>query len=327
MSYTQLSAEERGQLYLLRSSSGFSLVEIAKLMNRSPATLSRELRRNGDAHGQYLPDTAHLKMQQRRKGAKTPFKKVSQECLEEIKKRIKKCHSPAQIAGRLKLEGQESVSYETIYKMIYSNFDGMGELIKYLRHKRKKRKCRVLLKSKRGIIPNRVGIEERPAIADEKTEIGHWESDTVIGANHQGVIVTHVDKASRYLVAELAPDKTADSINEVTAKAFKKIPKDLLKTFTSDNGKEFAGHVWLAAILKVCWYFARPHHSWERGLNEHTNGLLRQFFPKGTNLKKVKPEKLQKVVELINHRPRKCLDYKTPHEVFFKQLDAVALQL
>jgi len=176
-------------------------------------------------------------------GAKTPFKKVSKECLEEIKQRMKKFHSPAQIAGRLKLENKESISHETIYQMIYSNFTNMGELVKYLRHKRKKRKCRVLAKNKRGIIPDRVGIEERPSIADEKTEIGHWESDTVIGKNHQGVIVTHVDKASRYLgvryrtpVAELAPDKTADSMNEVTAKAFKEVPQEYRKTFTSDSG-------------------------------------------------------------------------------------------
>uniref|UniRef100_UPI00257A87E1 IS30 family transposase n=1 Tax=Candidatus Cyanaurora vandensis TaxID=2714958 RepID=UPI00257A87E1 len=200
--------------------------------------------------------------------------------------------------------------------------------------KRKKRKCRALIKSRRGVIQNRVGIEERPSIADKKTEIGHWESDTVIGKNHQGVIVTHVDKAARYLgvrywtpVAELAPDKTADSINRVTLKAFEEVPKEYRKTVTSDNGKEFVGQVGLAALFQVCWYFARPYHSWERGLNEHRNGLLRQFFPKGTNFKIVKPEKLKKVVDLINHRPRKCLDYKTPHEIFFKQLDAVALQI
>ncbi|WP_218080470.1 IS30 family transposase [Anthocerotibacter panamensis] len=327
MSYTQLSVNERYQLHDLRTSQGLSLRTIAVLMKRSHATLSRELRRNTQAIGAYLPDTAHLKMKARRAGSKVPFQQISTEILEEVKMRLKNCHSPEQISGRLKREKLKGMSHETIYKMIYSNHEGLAEFAKYLRRNQPKRKKRIALKGKRGVIPNRVGIEERPVIADAKEEIGHWESDTMIGANHQGVIVTHVDKASRYLIAELAPDKTVASLNRVTKKAFKEVPQEKLKTLTSDNGKEFAGHVWLAAILHVCWYFARPYHSWERGLNEHTNGMLRQFFRKKTNFKAIKKEKLVWAVNLINHRPRKCLDYKTPHEVFFEQSGAGALQL
>jgi IS30 family transposase len=165
--------------------------------------------------------------------------------------------------------------------------------------------------------PGRVGIENRPAIADEKTEIGHWESDTVIGGNHIGVLVTHVDKASKFLVAGLAKDKTAREINRVTEELFQALPREKRKTFTCDNGKEFSSHQELSRKLDVDIYFANPYHSWERGLNEHTNGLLRQFFPKGTNLKIVKPEEVKRVVNLINNRPRKCLDYRTPFEVFY----------
>ena len=137
-----------------------------------------------------------------------------------------------------------------------------------------------------------------------KTEIGHWESDTMIGGNHLGVLVTHVDKASKFLVAGLAKNKTASEINRVTEELFQEIPIEKRKTFTCDNGKEFCGHQELSRKLGADFYFATPYHSWERGLNEHTNGLLRQFFPKGTNFKIVKPEAVKRAVNLINNRPR-----------------------
>jgi transposase, IS30 family len=147
-----------------------------------------------------------------------------------------------------------------------------------------------------------VDISERPAIAkgapkanaDQKTEIGHWESDTMIGGNHLGVLVTHVDKTSKFLVAGLAHNKTASEINRVTEKLFQEIPSEKIKTFTCDNGKEFCGHQELSQKLGADFYFATPYHSWERGLNEHTNGLLRQFFPKGTNFKIVKPGEVER---------------------------------
>ncbi|WP_245395606.1 IS30 family transposase [Anthocerotibacter panamensis] len=221
----------------------------------------------------------------------------------------------------------EYVSHETIYQLIYQDYKGISTLSRYLRRSNKKRQIRISMKSRRGQIINRVGIEEQPAIADKKTEKGNYEHDLIIGANHAGAVVTCVDKASRYLLAEVIPDKTADSVNKATEKMFKTVPVEKRKTLTSDNGKEFSGHEKLAATLKISWYFARPYHSWERGLNEHTNGLIRQFFPKSTNFKTVKPEKLQKVVNLINHRPRKCLDYRTPHEVSFEELGAIALQI
>jgi transposase, IS30 family len=174
----------------------------------------------------------------------------------------------------------------------------------------------------------RVGIEQRPAIADEKVEIGHWESDTVIGANHRGLVVTHVDKASKFLLAGLASNKTVQQINRVTMELFARIDSAFRKTLTFDNGKEFSGHQTLAKVLEVSCFFANPYHSWERGLNEHTNGLLRHFFPKGTNFRLVKSQQLQKVVDLINHRPRKSLDYRTPYEVLSSHSSAlVALQI
>ena len=167
------------------------------------------------------------------------------------------------------------------------------------------------------MISGRVGIEHRPAIANEKIEIGHWESDTAIGGNHEGAIVTHVDKASKFLLASLIKNKTAEQVFQATIKLFSELSSEQKKTMTSDNGKEFSKHEEMARELGVKNYFANPYHSWERGLNEHTNGMLRQFFPKGTNLKIAKPEELQKAVDMLNNRPRKSLDYRTPFEVFY----------
>jgi IS30 family transposase len=328
MSYTQLSASERNQVYELRTTTALSMRAIARELGRDQSTVSRELARNRSEGGYYLPDSAQKKMQVRRQQSKTAFSCVSEICIFEIKQRLKQYHSPEQIAGRLKREGRARISHETIYQMIYADHDGLKDYQQYLRQGRGKRRKRGGHNSKRGQTPGRVGIEHRPTIADAKTEIGHWESDTMIGGNHHGVIVTHVDKASKFLVAGLGKNKTSSQINQVTIALFNQIPETQRKTMTFDNGKEFSGHIELSQKLGLSCYFANPYSSWERGLNEHTNGLLRQFFPKQTNFKIVKPEALEAAVILINKRPRKSLDYKTPWEVFYlDKLDIDALQI
>jgi transposase, IS30 family len=328
MSYTQLSLTERFKLYQYRASDNLTMEEIATQMNRSKSTISRELRRNSIDGKLYLPDTAQTKMQTRRAQSKHKFISISESTLEQVKQSLEQYHSPEQVSGRMKREGLDAVSHETIYQMIYANHQGLASYRQYLRQGQKKRRRRKGVNSKRGGIPGRIGIEHRPAIADLKTEIGHWESDTVIGVSHMGAIVTHVDKASKFLLAGLAQNKTVQQINQVTLGLFEQIDARFRKTMTFDNGKEFSGHQKLAQTLGISCFFANPYHSWERGLNEHTNGLLRQFFPKGTNFKIVKPEVLTNVVNLINHRPRKSLDYRTPYEVFCAQPSApVALQI
>jgi IS30 family transposase len=316
MSYTHLSHSERFTLYNLHTIKKLSLREIAKMMNRSASTLSREIRRNRRDETIYLPDTAQINMQDRRKNAKQRFMSVSESTLHQVKQRLKQYHSPEQVAGRMKQEGLPYVSHETIYQLIYANYQGLGEYRCYLRQRQKQRR-RQGIKQNRGKIPGRVGIEYRPKIADLKTEIGHWESDTIVGCNHTGIVVTHVDKASKFLLAGLAKNKTVEQINQVTMKLFEPVAAEYCKTMTFDNGKEFSGHQQLAEKLGLACFFANPYHSWERGLNEHTNGMLRQFFPKGTNFKLVKPEALVQAVDLINHRPRKSLGYRTPFEVFY----------
>lgn len=326
MSYTHLNADERLKLYQLKQQQ-LSNRTIAHQLGRSASTISRELKRNQTAEGLYLPDSAQGKMQQRRQQAKTAFEKISSECLAQVKARLEQYHSPEQIAGRLKREGQARVSHETIYQMIYQDYEGMGQYAQYLRQSHKRRQKRAAKQQNRGGIPNRVGIEQRPSIAAEKTQIGHWEGDTVIGGNHLGAIATHVDKASKFLVARVMKNRTAAEMNRVSIAAFSEIPADKRRTFTFDNGKEFSAHEQMAKALEVHCYFAHPYHSWERGLNEHTNGLIRQFFPKGTNFKIVKQQQVNHVVDLINHRPRKSLGYRTPYEVFWGQSGDVALQI
>jgi IS30 family transposase len=329
MSYQHLTLTERFTLYESRRVLKESLSTISAKMGRAKSTLSRELRRNriiGIKHlvgnmqerqeTLYLPDTAEMMAAKRREAAKSPFGSVSATCLEEVKGRLALYHSPEQIAGRLKREAKEWVSHETIYQMVYADYEGLGEYKQYLRHSREKRAKRGAEHSGRGQIPNRVGIEARPAEADEKQHLGHFEGDTVVGKGHRGAVVTYVDKAAKFLLAALCPDRTARRINEASVSLFEELPSALL-SFTFDNGKEFSKHQELSETLDVPCFFANPYASWERGLNEHTNGLLRQFFPKKTDFTKVAPQELSHAVELINQRPRKSLDYRTPHEVMF----------
>ena len=221
------------------------------------------------------------------------------------------------MSGRMKAEDSISISHETIYQLIYANHHGLGEYKKHLRQKQKKRRRRKGINQKRSTIPNRVGIENRPPIADLKTQIGHWEGDTVIGSNHNGAIVTYVDKASKYLVAGLINNKKANQVNARTIELFKEVKPAFRSTITFDNGTEFSKHEELAKELELDIFFANPHSPWERGLNEHTNGLIREFFPKGTNFRIVTDEELKEIVDLINNRPRESLDYRTPYEVFY----------
>lgn len=220
MSYTHLSASERFALYHYRSKEHLSLDEIALKMNRSKSTISRELKRNSLDKGDYLPDSAHLKMQIRRQQSKQKFMTIRLSVVAEVKQRLESYHSPEQISGRLQREGLAVISHETIYQMIYANYQGVGSYQSYLRRSHPKRRRRAGVKSKRGTIRGRVGLEQRPTIADEKVEIGHWESDTIIGGNHTGLVVTHVDKASKFLFAGLARNKTVQQINQVTLELF-----------------------------------------------------------------------------------------------------------
>jgi transposase, IS30 family len=243
MSYSHLIMSERYRLYQYRNKGNLTMTEIAAEMNRSESTISRELKRNSFDGAQYLPDSAQLKMRTRRQQFKQKFMSISAPTIEHLKRHLQKYHSPEQVSGRMKREAIEQVSHETIYQMIYANHQGLGSYRQYLRQGRPKRRRRDSVQYKQGIIARRVRIEERLAIADHKREIGHWENDTVIGANHAGVIVTHVDKASKFLLTGLAKNKSVQHINRATIGLFEKLQQlQNVVDSTNHRPRKFLNH-------------------------------------------------------------------------------------
>ena len=314
MRYTHLTQEERYQIYALRIQ-GFTGSDIAKALKRSKATISRELKRNFGACC-WKPLHAHHLAQERHKKCRNA-RRISVADWISVAAYIRLDCSPQQAIARLALEGKPvAVSHESVYRHIYQDKQRGGDLIKHLRGQKVYRKRYGSGQQRRGMIKNRVSIDLRPDIVDQKTRIGDWEGDTVIGKAHQGALVTLVDRCSRYTLARRVDSKHAGGVSTAINSMLGPY-KDQCHTITFDNGKEFAGHETIAAHLQAAVYFAHPYHSWERGLNENTNGLIRQYHPKKTNFKLVSHEAVASMQNKLNHRPRKCLGYKTPHEVFF----------
>ena len=217
-----------------------------------------------------------------------------------------------------------SISHEWIYQYIYQDKLYGGTLHQHLRCKKKRRK-RYGSYDRRGQIINRVSIDERPAIVDKRKRIGDWELDTVIGKAHKQAIVTITERKTRLSLIRKVKFKTAENVADAIIELLGPMKK-WVKTLTADNGKEFAFHERIAKALNAKFYFAHPYSSWERGLNENTNGLIRQYLPKKTDFKKVTQKQIDNVMEKLNNRPRKCLGFKTPNQVFFGINPTVALQ-
>ena len=312
MSYTQLTQEERAQIYVLRQQ-GFSVRKIAKILHRSPSTISRELRRNKGAKG-YRPKQAQRLADERRRNAHKHIR-FTPDVKRMVIEKLELQWSPEQISGWLKENGFPSISHEAIYEFIRINAREGGQLYKNLRQgHRKRRKCYGSGKTARGQLKNRVSIDERPDVVDQNTEFGHWEGDTIIGRNHKGAIVTLVERKSKMLKMAILPNRKAETVKEAIIELLMDI-KYQVKTITLDNGKEFAHHESFAEELAAQVYFAHPYHSWERGLNENTNGLIRQYFPKKTDFSKITKKEIDKVEYFLNTRPRKKLGYRNPIEV------------
>ena len=227
--------------------------------------------------------------------------------------------SPEQIVGWCKLKGIPMVSHESIYQYIWEDKKENGILYTQLRNGQKTYKKRYGSKSSRGKIPDRVSIEDRPKIVEDKIRIGDFETDLIIGKDHKGAFLTVVDRYSSYLLIEDVSFKKADNVTVKTINALAPYKK-WVKTITNDNGKEFAGHKELAEKLECDVYFANPYCSWERGLNEYTNKLIRQYFPKKESLRGFSKIEILEVVEKLNNRPRKALGYKTPKQVFYEYI-------
>ena len=319
--YTHLTQGQRCQIYGLKASN-FSYREIAKEISVDVSTISRELLRNG-VDGHYEPYAADLRYKKRRRESKSLAYSWTAEIRLKVKHGLSKYFSPVQIAGYLKRHGI-NINHETIYQFIWQDKKDGGELYRYLRRKGKKYQKRGVKYAGRGYIPGRVDIEKRPKIVETKTRIGDWEADTIVGKDRKGAIVTLVDRCSKIAFFKKVDRGTKELVTNAIVDLLKPI-KHKVHTITFDNGREFAGHKTIAKLLNAKCYFAKPYHSWERGLNEHTNGLLRQFIPKKTNFKYVTDEEVAFYQNLINNRPRKILNYNTPIEVF-TSIQPVALR-
>ena len=311
--YQQLTRQQRYQIYGLRKA-GFKQIEIANEVDVNKSTISRELRRNRGQRG-WRPRQAQDLRDKRRKGC-GHAKRFDREDWNKVERLIQQDMSPEQASARLELEGELSISHETIYQHIYADKLAGGDLWRHLRCQKPRRKRYASGQERRGTIRNRVSIDERPEIVEQRARIGDWEGDTVIGKNHQGVLVTLAERKSRYILAGQLQAKHAEGV-AAKINSLLRPHKHQCHTVTFDNGKEFAEHETIASELEADIYFAHPYHSWERGLNENSNGLLRQYFPKSMKLTDVTEEQVQWAVDRLNHRPRKVLGFKTPHEVFF----------
>jgi len=297
---------------------GFNFSAIAEKLKRSKSSISREFARNSNANGGYSANTAQKKYKKRKKNCGAKHKLQDEKIRKYVLKKLELHWTPEQISGRAKLEKQPfSISYNTIYRAVDSGVLPK-ETKKIMRFKSKNKKHKTA--DNRGKIPNTVNISERPAGAENRTRYGHWESDTVLGMRKTGCFGTHVERKSGFLIAFRLPDRQNDVFTKATIKAFKHVPDKLKKSFTVDNGREFTSHQELTAKTGMNVYFCDPYSAWQRGTNENTNGLLRQFFPKKTSFADVSEKDLQRVVNLTNFRPRKRLGFRTPYEILQKVL-------
>ena len=303
----------RSQIYALKST-GLAQKHIAAHLGVHPSTICRELARNSGERGYRFQQADRLATERRWLASSKP-KRMTPHVVAIIEEKIREKWSPEQISGRLKLEYNISISYESIYQHIWADKRTGGDLYTHLRHAGKKYNKRSSDKAGRGCIPNRVDIKDRPAIVEKKSRLGDWEGDTIIGANHQGAILSMVDRKSKFTLLAKLENKGAEGVVEATKACFERSPDTIVRTITYDNGKEFSAHEQIAKALGAQCYFATPYHSWERGLNEHTNGMVRQYIPKGTDFSTVSPRRVQKIEDAINDRPRKILSYLTPREM------------
>lgn len=307
----RLDRDERYQIFAMLAA-GFTKKAIADKLGRSPSTICREIKRNSGAKT-YNPEKAHGKAVLRAK-TKPKHSKLTSKITSKIDEKIRLRWSPEQISGYYKSNGENMVSHETIYQHIWLDKLYGGNLYTYLRRSGKRKKT-YGKRDLRGHIKNRVSIDERPSIVNENIEFGHWEIDLVVGSGHKGFLVTAVERISKNTLIGYSLKKDASSVSKELIAMLKPI-KDSVKTITADNGKEFAEHEKVAKALNAGYYFAHPYRSCERGLNENTNGLIRQYFPKGADLRNLNKKDIRRVARMLNQRPRKTLGYKTPSEMF-----------
>ena len=314
--YHHVTDEER--FYIWNASrEGVSQKKIAETLGRHPSTISREMKRNRMPRSLMYTHYWACEMVKWRKGrvADAKHRKVTGEIAEMIEQLVKQYLSPEQVCGYLKEHHSISLSHETIYRYIYEDKGRHQALKPFLRQGNKLRRKRYGSGARASKIPNRVCITDRPKIVEEKTRIGDWECDTVVGLDRKSVLITLVDRATLFTCCARVYTRKAKVVSSAIIRMLK--PHiDKVMTLTFDNGSEFVEHEKIAKSLNAKTFFAHPYSSWERGINENTNGLLRQFFPKKTDFKTVTNQELKNAVNNLNNRPRKTRNYKTPNQLF-----------
>ena len=314
--YSQLTLRERYTIEDLNQA-GFPQKSIAETLGVSTSTISRELRRNKDDLGEYVAETANSLAMGRH--IRSSFREITSEAEKLIEEMLVDYWSPEQISAHLRYGYGVFVSHELIYQYIAFDRDTGGELYLLLPRRGKKYKKRNLKTPKRNwkTVKKRRSIEDRPAAANDKSEVGHWEGDTVEGKAHKGGLGTFVDRKSMFLVMGKVADKSSEAMKNMIVERFRHYPA-IAKSITVDNGTEFALHDEVACELNTHVFFAHAYSPWERGLNENTNGLIRRIYPKGTDFSEYSDADILRVQNLLNDRPRKTLGYKTPREVFYE---------
>jgi len=308
MSYHHLTDCERYQIHAFLKA-GWSQQEIARELGRSPSTISRELSRNTGKRG-YRPGQAQrfAEQAQQRSAANAPV--IGLETWREVERLLEDQWSPEQIAGRTGL-----ASTQSIYTHVHGDRAAGGQLANHLRCRKIRRKRYGSRHAGRGQIPNRVSIHERANVVDGKQRIGDWEGDTVVGKAHKGALVTLAERRSQLVRIQRVPSRNASVVEHSLREMFRPIRK-VSHTLTLDNGKEFARHEDFQRVTGIQVYFADPYASWQRGLNEQINGLIRQYIPKGCSMENLSDDDIARIERKLNNRPRKALGYETPLEVF-----------
>lgn len=312
--YRRITYEDRCHIYALRMA-GNTQAEIGKALGVSQGTVSRELARNTGQRG-YRVQQAHRTAPARQQQVRHQPRKLTIRVRRALARKLRaERWSPEQMSFWLRATHGVSLSHEWIYHMIWANKRAGGELWRFLRRRGKRYTRRGAHTAGRGVIPHRTDIADRPAIVAAKSRLGDWEGDTIVGAHHRGALLTHVERKSLFTTISKLPRPTAHATHRATVRRLNPL-RDHVHTITYDNGKEFAGHRHTAHRLHAQIFFATPYHAWERGVNENTNGLIRDFFPKGTDFTTIHPATVAKVERLLNQRPRKSLGFQTPNEVF-----------
>lgn len=318
MSHKHISAEERLFIELFLHQE-MSIREIACALNRSHTSISRELRRNSTLSG-YRSVTAQKRAESRRKQPRHFRRQQYAPLVAYVDRKLRRDWSPEQIVNRMHRDypndSRMRISIEAVYSWAYTAASHGGTIHKHLRRGRRRRRPQKLYGQGKRYFPGCVSIADRPPETASRDRFGDWEGDMISGSKGKAALATCLERKSRFVIAARTDDKRAASFNAAIIAGMRTIPGELRKTLTVDNGSEMANFKELEEATGLKTYFCDPHSPWQRGSNENCNGLLRQYFPRGTNFRSVKDDAVRRAVDLLNNRPRKCLDYRTPAEVF-----------